>query len=224
MTTLLAAALLACTPAALPGDPGPAGASAAGPSSAESPAGIAREPCGPASASLRFGFRIEVDREVRREHGITVVEFGRAVRRFLCDPEGWLRSGEVRYRYNPDGRYLIGLRTRQNVRERCRRIVGEPVSGNYSCAGSAAREVVINIGPWTRGTDGFPAGLSTYRRMLINHEVGHAMTMRHRSCPRDGARAPVMMQQSMGMNLNGSTCRPNPRPLRSEIRALRAAL
>jgi hypothetical protein len=32
-----------------------------------------------------------------------------------------------------------------------------------------------------------------------------------------------MMQQSIGMNLNGYTCRPNPWPLAREIEALRAA-
>jgi hypothetical protein len=101
-------------------------------------------------------------------------------------------------------------------------LIGLSVSRKYSCADSAQREVVINGRAWDNATDGWPddAGLVRYRRMLINHETGHALRQRHRDCPRDGAKAPVMMQQSKGMNLNGFTCTPNPWPLPREIDSL----
>lgn len=189
-------------------------------SSSSSPA---RTACGARDARLVVRFRARVDGSVRERYGDTRARFARQVLDILCDERGWLRAGMVRFAYDPDGPYLIGLRSKRSVKRRCEVLVGEPVSGRYSCASSAHKEVVINTGPWHNGTPDFPANLRTYRRMLINHEVGHVMTLRHRDCPGDGRKAPVMMQQSMGMNLNGYTCTPNPWPKGSERRELRDA-
>ena len=42
----------------------------------------------------------------------------------------------------------------------------------------------------------FNGDLDAYRSYAVNHEVGHALGMRHQPCPASGAPAPVMMQQS----------------------------
>lgn len=224
MTTVVS--LVACsgpTPAAPRTADRPASTSSIGGDADAAGTSAASERCGPADAALVVRFRTKVDRSVKREHGIDAAEFSRAVLGILCDERGWLRSQAVRYVYDPGGPYLIGLRSRRYVKSRCEVLVGEPVSGDYSCASSAYKEVVINVGPWYNGTPGFPGNLRMYRRMVMNHEVGHVMTLRHRQCPGDDRRAPVMMQQSIGMNLNGYTCRPNPWPLERELAALRAA-
>ena len=101
-------------------------------------------------------------------------------------------------------------------------LIGLSVGRKYSCADSSQREVVINGRAWDNTTSGWPkdAGRLMYRRMLVNHEVGHALGQRHRDCTGNGRKAPVMMQQSKGMNLNGYTCKPNPWPLARELRSL----
>jgi hypothetical protein len=72
--------------------------------------------------------------------------------------------------------------------------------------------VAINADRWRTATPQWPADLVTYRQMLVNHEVGHLLGLKHRRCPGAGP-APVMEQQST--NLGG--CRPNPWPLDDEI-------
>ena len=55
--------------------------------------------------------------------------------------------------------------------------------------------------------------LSAYRTYVINHEVGHALGHDHEPCPKAGALAPVMMQQTLGVRPPASArCRPNAFP------------
>jgi hypothetical protein len=137
----------------------------------------------------------------------------------LCDRRSWIASGAVRFRYAAEGRLLIGLRTPDEAQRRCLKVVGQSVNRFYSCG--ASREVVINSDRWFKNSPYWPGPLPAYRQMLVNHEVGHAIGRHHRQCPRDGATAPVMMQQSKGMTTpNGKTCRRNSWPLRSELDAL----
>lgn len=78
--------------------------------------------------------------------------------------------------------------------------------GRLSCwNGSRA---VLNYYRWQRGADTYGKDLPRYRIYLINHEVGHGLGQRHAQCPRRGAPAPVMVQQTK--SLYG--CRANPYP------------
>ena len=56
--------------------------------------------------------------------------------------------------------------------------------------------------------------LRDYRHMVVNHETGHWLGKGHASCPRRGALAPVMQQQSKGTQ----GCRLNPWPTLAELR------
>ena len=69
-------------------------------------------------------------------------------------------------------------------------------NGIYSCRNE--REIVINDFRWKNGAWDFLRDLETYRLYLINHETGHILGWGHTSCPKEGAIAPVMMQQSKG--------------------------
>jgi hypothetical protein len=137
----------------------------------------------------------------------------------LCDERSWIGSGKVRFRYDPSGPLLIALRTPASSERRCKQLIGLSVNFYYSCAGY--REVVLNSDRWFKGSDYWPGPVAMYRQMLVNHEVGHTLGQRHRTCTRDGAPAPVMMQQSKGLTSNGNTCKANPWPLAYEERSLR---
>jgi ssRNA-specific RNase YbeY (16S rRNA maturation enzyme) len=69
-------------------------------------------------------------------------------------------------------------------------------NGIYSCRNES--EIVINNFRWRNGASDFLNDMETYRLYLINHETGHILGWGHRGCPKEGAIAPLMMQQSKG--------------------------
>ena len=70
------------------------------------------------------------------------------------------------------------------------------------------RKAVLNVRRWMEGVTGYGTDLAAYRQYMVNHEVGHGLYHGHVGCPRDGAVAPIMLQQSKGLD----GCRPNPWP------------
>jgi len=71
-------------------------------------------------------------------------------------------------------------------------------NGIYSCRNET--EIIINNFRWKEGAVDFGRDIETYRLYLINHETGHLLGWAHKECPKEGAIAPVMMQQSKGTN------------------------
>ena len=73
-----------------------------------------------------------------------------------------------------------------------------PIETNsiYSCRNE--NNVVLNFFRWQEGAVDFKNDMETYRIYLINHETGHILGWGHVGCPKEGAVAPVMMQQSKG--------------------------
>ncbi len=73
-----------------------------------------------------------------------------------------------------------------------------PIETNsiYSCRNE--QNIVLNFFRWQNGAVDFKNDMETYRIYLINHETGHILGWGHVGCPKEGAIAPVMMQQSKG--------------------------
>ena len=83
--------------------------------------------------------------------------------------------------------------------------VGLNTAGIFSCWDG--QRAMINLYRWENGASDFTS-LGTYRRYVINHEVGHGLGFGHHFCPAAGAPAPVMMQQTKGTG----ACKPNAWP------------
>ena len=149
-------------------------------------------------------------RLVRHTSDAATASFAAVVRATLTDPRGWARAG---FRLVADDRapYTVVLGEAAEVQAVCRPY---DVFGKYSCQNGPV--VALDADRWRHATPQWTGTLSSYRQMLVNHEVGHLLGMHHPpspQCPRPGHPARVMSQQST--ELNG--CLPNPWPLEDEI-------
>lgn len=146
--------------------------------------------------------------EVEPRTGVDPRVFTAIAERILNDERGWTgvdRLSLRRVRRRADIRVVLA--TPKTVDRLCGR-AGLRTVGKLSCWNG--RFAALNIRRWRRGSDGFRGSLRTYRRYLLNHEVGHGLGHRHRTCPRRGARAPVMQQQTFATR----PCRANGWPTR----------
>lgn len=122
----------------------------------------------------------------------------------LNDQRGWSAVLGVRLVVTsnaPDLRVLIATPTTTD-----RLCAPLQTRGRVSCRNGDL--VVINAVRWARGVPDYGGRLSAYRRYVVNHEVGHALGQSHDICPGPGRPAPVMQQQTYGLQ----GCRRNPWP------------
>jgi hypothetical protein len=150
---------------------------------------------------------------VELEAGVTAdgAAFAAAVERTLSDPRSWGNGNRASFQRidssTPD--FRVTLTSSLTVRKLC----GYDLPYETSCYNGDLARVVINDARWERGAVAYKGNLALYRLYVINHEVGHALGNDHVQCPRNGALAPVMMQQTLGVATAGvGTCRPNPYP------------
>lgn len=125
----------------------------------------------------------------------------------MSDPRGWIRAGFV-VREDPNARHRVVIAEGDVVDKLCKPY---GTDGKFSCQNGPM--VAINADRWRKGVEHWPGDLASYRRMLLNHEMGHLLGQHHRDCPGPGRVAPVMQQQSG--SLDG--CQANSWPLPVEI-------
>lgn len=160
---------------------------------------------GDASAANAVRIRVEV------ETGLAVDGdcFGDAVVGILRDERGWSEIDDVTFVRVDDDSYdlRLVLASPDTTDSLC---YPANTAGKYSCR--KQNMVIINLMRWESGTDEYTEDLITYRRYLINHEVGHFLGKGHLRCPAAGEPAPVMMQQTKGLG----DCLPNGWPTKDE--------
>lgn len=131
--------------------------------------------------------------------GQDVAAFAAEVERILGDPRGWSAGRRLRFQ-----RVSGGTAANFTV------LLATPATSERLCAAGGLRtqrftncrvagKVIINMARWWDSVPHYRAPLSTYREYVVNHEVGHELGYGHVGCPRRGAFAPVMQQQTISL-------------------------
>ena len=152
-------------------------------------------------------YLIEIDRRL----GIDPDRYADRVEEILSSPRSWIGGRGVALRRVSHGpvAFRVTLAAPRLTDRLCAPL---QTNGIFSCY--MRGRSVLNAMRWRRGADAYHRDIDGYRAYLVNHEVGHALGHGHRSCPRSGRRAPVMMQQTKGVR----PCVRNPWPLERERR------
>jgi len=146
--------------------------------------------------------------DVRVEKGIDLDPdaVARALEKTLDDPRSWRSTGRVRFALVAAGEnadlhaYVVTPGTTDKL---CAPLL---TRGEVSCR--VGDKVVLNAKRWVLGAKAYGTDVAEYRQYLVNHEFGHALGHSHVGCPRTGRPAPVMLQQTKG--LQGCTANPWP--------------
>jgi hypothetical protein len=143
-----------------------------------------------AGPTVRFTVELELSTGIDPAEALEVAEAA------LLDPRSWARDRHLVRVADPEHADIRLLFATPSTVDRLCGEVGLRTHGVYSCwTGTFA---TINSWRYAFGATGFD-DLDTYRRYVVNHEVGHGLGFGHVGCPGPGELAPVMMQQSASL-------------------------
>jgi hypothetical protein len=127
-------------------------------------------------------------------------DFADEVDRTLGDPRSWIAGRQFRLQRVPAAaasEFTIYLSSAKLSQKMCS--AGGLKTGSFSSC-RLPGQVIINDARWQDAVPDYGAPLGTYRAYAINHEVGHQLGYGHEACPGKGKPAPVMMQQTYGLD------------------------
>lgn len=157
-------------------------------------------------------FRVDVEKGLPLDAGL----FAQTVFKTLNDRRSWGHGGTMTFERVSSGPadIVVTLASPGTTAKWCEKSGLDTTVDNVSCDAASTPRTMINAYRWAQGADTFgPQRMHEYRQMLINHEVGHRLGHGHVGCPKAGAPAPVMMQQTKYLSLDGGpTCKPNAWP------------
>jgi hypothetical protein len=157
-------------------------------------------------------FRVDVEKGLPLDAAV----FTESVFRTLNDGRGWGHGGAMTFERVSTGPadIIISLASPGTTAKWCAKSGLDTSVENVSCDAASTPRTMINAYRWAQGATTYgPGRIHEYRQMLINHEVGHRLGHGHVACASEGGLAPVMMQQTKFLSLDGGpTCRPNPWP------------
>ena len=137
----------------------------------------------------KINFSLKIDSTL----GLKVDCIGNLITSILNDTRGWVKVTEKEFQLveGTEKKFEFIFASPEKTDELCYPL---ETNGIYSCRNED--QIIINFFRWVNGAIDFGSDLETYRLYLINHEVGHILGWGHVGCPKEGALAPVMMQQS----------------------------
>ncbi|MDX6356740.1 MAG: hypothetical protein QOF98_3643, partial [Streptomyces sp.] len=157
-------------------------------------------------------FRVDVENGLPLDAAL----FSDTVFKTLNDPRSWGHGGKMTFERVSTGPadIVITLASPGTTAKWCAKSGLDTAVDNVSCDAASTPRTMINAYRWAQGADTYgPDRMQQYRQMLINHEVGHRLGHHDVGCPKEGALAPVMMQQTEYLSLDGGpTCKPNAWP------------
>ena len=139
--------------------------------------------------------------EVEDGIGVDGPSFAAAVEETLGDPRSWGNGGRMSFQRvgqeeaaAGDYAFKVTLISPGNMERYC---PGVGTGGYTSCR--YGDRAVINLARWATAVPDYEGDIPTYRHYVVNHEVGHALGNGHQECPGPGRPAPVMQQQTLGL-------------------------
>jgi Protein of unknown function (DUF3152) len=153
----------------------------------------------------REGRLIRFDVKVEKNLDIDPDQAARLIAEVLNDNRSW--SGSRRWRWelvrgdSDQAEMHAYIVTPGTTDQLCAPL---QTQGEVSCQNG--NRVVLNAKRWQLGAKSYGSDLVNYRRYLVNHEFGHYIGYGHVDCPGRGKLAPIMLQQTKGLQ----GCRKNP--------------
>ncbi|MEI4278172.1 DUF3152 domain-containing protein [Klenkia terrae] len=140
--------------------------------------------------------------EVEDGIGMDGPAFAAAVEATLGDPRSWGHDGAMSFQRvgaaeaaAGDYDFKVSLVSPGSMETYC---PGVGTGGYTSCR--YGERAVINLARWETAVPDYAGDVATYRQYVVNHEVGHALGNGHQPCPGAGQLAPVMQQQTLGLD------------------------
>ncbi|MGY1844171.1 DUF3152 domain-containing protein [Modestobacter sp. SYSU DS0875] len=139
--------------------------------------------------------------EVEDGIGVDGAQFAAAVEGILGDPRSWGAGGQRSFQRVGSAEaaaggydFRVSLVSPGSMETYC---PGVGTGGYTSCR--YGERAVINLARWETAVPDYGGDIATYRQYVVNHEVGHALGNGHQPCPGPGQLAPVMQQQTLGL-------------------------
>ena len=142
----------------------------------------------------RITYSVVVDPDV----DFSLKDFETDVAICLADPNGWESKGYRFFQVKRTPQVVIHLSSKAGLRK-------AGCDDTLSCAELGGKQMRINVENWKHGSARSGQDLNGYRQYVISHEIGHILGHDHVKCPGKGHPAPIMIQQSLGLN----GCLPN---------------